>query len=395
MKGNMPANRRVVLHSRVVADAGGGPEKTVFHSAGYVDPKRWQIEAAYIHPRGDRGIEVVRSQANRYGCPLWEIAESGPIDPRTVWEMWRLCRSLGVSIWHGHDYKSNMLGLLLQKVWPMKLVTTVHGWTRDTARTRVYARIDRWCLKRYDRVIAVSPELADDCRILGVAPDRLAYVPNAIDCQEYHRRHDTQAAKDALGIDGVGPVIGVVGRLSVEKGVDRALKMMAQLRVNNRPAQLHVIGDGPQRGELEAMAQRLNISDRVHFWGWQKRLQPFYEMMDVLLLPSRTEGLANVVLEAMAMGVPVVAADVGGVRELLDDGRCGVILNHNPSQWHQQVNGLLISRRCQEAISRLANVRVRTRYQFVQRMKKIVGVYEDMLGVNPSLQTAPDQRLAA
>ncbi len=373
------ASLPMVLHTRVVSGSGGGPDKTVLRSACYVDPQRLRMAAAYIHPAGDGGIKTLRERARDWGCPMWEFPESGPIDPRIVQALLRLCREQRVTIWHAHDYKTDALGLLLRRFWPMKLVTTVHGWTRESLRTQLYYHVDNWCLSKYDHVIAVSRDLEGHCLERGVSEDRLTYIPNAIESEEYSRALAPEAARRALGVAADRFVIGTVGRLSVEKGVSRSVYCLAQVRKAFPNVELHLVGDGPERGKLEALARELGVAGAVKFWGWQARVKPFYEVMDLLLLPSHTEGLPNVVLEAMSMGVPVAATDVGGVSELLEEGHCGVILARDQTGWGKQLIPLLSQPEWRAALSRRARQRVEERYTFRRRMERVVAVYERVL----------------
>lgn len=390
-----PTPPPTVLHVRIVAGSGGGPDKTILRSPAHVDPAQVRVAAAYIHPKGDPGIEVIREHAARFGSPLWTIAESGAVDLRTVSAMLRLCREQRVAIWHGHDYKSNLLGLMLRRLHPMRLVTTAHGWTHDTVRTRLYYRIDNRCLPRYEQVIAVSPKIYDHCLRIGVPADRLTYIPNAIDVDEFTPRGLRGRARAELNVPLDEFAIGVVGRLSVEKGVDRAIRAMKQIMTSEAIAphlRLHLIGDGPQRDRLVQLAAQLGLADRVVFHGWQRDTRRFYEMMDLLLLPSHTEGFPNVVLEAMAMGVPAAATDVGGVRELLDDQRCGLILSQDETTWVPRLRELIAREEARTAFAQAAQRRVRQHYSFARRMQRVVRVYQRVCPVPPA---AIDLRRAA
>lgn len=370
----------MVLHARVVAGCGGGPDKTILRSARYAREQGLRMGAVYLHPRGDTGIEVIRSQAQTLGCPLWTIAESGPLDVRVIGPLLRLCRERHVTIWHGHDYKSNLLGLALARLWPMRLVTTAHGWTGETWRTRLYRRLDLWAMRRYERVAAVSPLLAHQCREAGVASDRVSYLPNGIELDDYVRQYEPAEARRALGIGAERCAIGVVGRLSAEKGVDRALHCLAALRQRYPQAQLHVVGDGPQRAALHALAASLQIEPHVRFWGWQANPRRLFEAMDMLLLPSHTEGAPNAVLEAMALRTPVAATDVGAVREMLDDGRCGVVLPAGDvSRWPALIAPLVVSSARREILAERAAARVARHYTFALRMQRMIGLYEQVL----------------
>src|SRR4029079_19578237 len=127
----------------------------------------------------------IRASADRYRAPLISIPDRGPWDWRVVTELLALCRREKVSVWHGHAYKTNALGLLLKRFRPMRLVTTVHGWVQQTARTPLYYKIDRKCLPRYERVICVSDDLFEACVKDGVPAKNLVLIENAIDAEDY------------------------------------------------------------------------------------------------------------------------------------------------------------------------------------------------------------------
>jgi len=294
-----------------------------------------------------------------------------------------LCRDLKIDIWHGHDYKSNLIGLLLKRFHKMKLVTTAHGFTRETWRTRLYYHVDNLAMLGYDKVVAVSPKLVDHCARHGVNPDRLTYIPNAIDSAEYQRTRSTANAKTQLGLTQDTCAIGVMGRLSTEKGVDRAIRMMPALIAAHPHVELHLVGDGPERENLERLAEKLGVADAVHFWGWQAQTKQLYEAMDLLLLPSRTEGLPNVVLEAMAMGVPVAATNVGGVSDLLDRGTCGLILPNVEARWADRLAPLLSQPSLLKTYASAAHERVQSAFSFHRRMSRIAGIYDDVMGRQP------------
>ncbi len=372
----------LVLHVRVVAGSGGGPDKTILHSAPYAAASGLRMAAAYIHPAGDTGINLLQQRALALGCDFHAIPEHGPLDPATVRSLLALCRRLRVAIWHGHDYKSNVLGLLLRRWHPMRLITTVHGWTFDTARTRFYYHLDNLCLSRYSHVITVSRALREHCVNLGVPENRLSYIPNGIDLESYRPTGRRESLRRLHGMASDETAIGVVGRLSTEKGIDRAIDTLARLRQHgsHRSTTLHLIGDGPDRARLQGMVQGLGLSDAVRFHGWQSDPRPFYESLDLMLLPSRTEGLPNTVLEAMAMGLPVAATEVGDVREVLADGRCGLLLDGDETRWPLRLAALLADDEGLAAMARRARQRIAAHYTFARRVELETLAYEHLLG---------------
>ena len=134
---------------------------------------------ASLGPPGDRGFHELRQKAAAWQAPLLSVHDRGPWDWRVVTQLLALCRRERVRIWHGHDYKSNALGLLLRRFWPMCLVTTVHGWVKHTRRTPLYYWLDQVCLPRYDLVICVSEDLQERCLACGVSPAPIAQPTRA------------------------------------------------------------------------------------------------------------------------------------------------------------------------------------------------------------------------
>lgn len=370
------SERTSILHARVVAGCGGGPDKTIMRSHGYMDRDRYDMASAYLYPADDHGIEKLRSSAQQHGMPFYAIPERGAIDRRAFRMMLDLCRRLHVDIWHSHDYKTDLMGLLIRRYHPMRLITTVHGFTGETWQTRFYAKLNQLAFLGYDHVAAVSPKLVRFCAERGVHPDRLSYLPNGIELVDAGRLPESSATASALGRTPGGPSIAVVSRFSPEKGVDRSIRLFARVLQEKPTATLHLIGDGPERGRLEQLAQTLGISPRVRWWGWQTKTRPYLEMADALLLTSHTEGLPNAVLEAMAAGVPVAATRVGAVPEVLDGGGCGVLLDEDKTRWPSQIAPLLVRGIERQAMIAAATTRLHERYDFAKRMQRVFAIYD-------------------
>ena len=261
----------VVLDSRVVTGSGGGPDKTILNSPRFLSAAGYRMLCAYMHPPGDPGFEQLRQKAVTAQAPLVSVADRGPWDWRVVWQFLRLCRRERVEIWHGHDYKSNALGLLLRRLWPMRLVTTVHGWVHHTKRTPLYYKIDELCLPHYEAVICVSQDLHERCLASGVPAQRCQLIENAIDTQEYARHLETGEAKRRLGLPPERALIGAVGRLSAEKGFDVLIRATDQLLHSGAEVALVIVGAGEQEEPLRALISQLGRHDRIRLLGYRAR----------------------------------------------------------------------------------------------------------------------------
>lgn len=378
------AIRPVVLDARVVSGTGGGPDKTILNSPRALEPLGYRMLCAYLHPPRDRGFEVLRKRADQLQAPLIEILDRGPCDPGVFAELLRVCRRERVAIYHGHDYKTNLLGLLLRRFHPMRLVTTVHGWVVHTARTPVYYRIDKLCLRRYERVICVSDDLVTECRCAGVSAQRLLLLENSIDLSAHARTRSIAEAKARLGFDPARPLIGAVGRLSPEKGFDHLLAAAAMLRASRSPAQLVIVGGGDEEPRLRAMIERLELGPDLRLAGFQADPRPYYEALDVFALSSLREGLPNVLLEAMAFGVPCVATRIAGIPRLIEDGVSGQLVR--PGDTAALAAGLTELLNDDEMRQRLgvAGRRVvEERYNFARRMERLAALYDEILNESP------------
>jgi glycosyltransferase involved in cell wall biosynthesis len=379
----------VVLDVRVVTGSGGGPDKTILNQPRFLEPAGYRNLCAYMHPPGDPGFEQLRCKAEAWGAPLLSVPDCGPWDWRVVSELLRICRRERVQIWHGHDYKSNALGLLLRRLWPMYLVTTVHGWVHYTRRTPLYYRVDRFCLPRYQRVVCVSPDLEEQCLAAGVPPERCLLVENGIDVREFCRQGNPGAARRREGIPDGCLVIGAVGRLSPEKGFDLLIRAVAQLRGQGFDLHLVIVGEGEERPRLESLVRELGLEQSVRLLGYRANLRPVYEAMDVFALSSLREGLPNVLLEAMALEVPVVATRIAGVPRLIADGTNGLLVG--PGSVDELTAGiarLLPDAALRRRLAQAGRETIETRFSFASRMEKIRALYDALLGAPCGLALA-------
>jgi glycosyltransferase involved in cell wall biosynthesis len=388
MSRDMKSELPVVLDARVVTGAGGGPDKTILNSPRFFAKAGYRMLCAYMHPPGDAGFEQLKEKATAWGAPLFSIPDRGAWDWQVITRLLSLCRRERVRIWHGHDYKSNALGLLLRRFWPMHLVTTVHGWVKETRRTPLYYKIDQLCLPRYESVICVSQDLHDRCRACGVADDRCLVIENGIDTEQFRRGEPAAAAKAKLGLPAGRFVLGGVGRLSPEKGFDVLLHAARLLIADGLDVGVVIAGEGEEQANLGALAAKLGIAEHVRLLGYCGDVRPVFEAMDVFVLSSHREGLPNVVLEAMALETPVVATRIAGVPRLLGDGEAGLLVTPgSATELAAECARLARDERLQETLRHTGRRRVETSYSFAGRIQKIRAIYDALLSDAPSFMT--------
>jgi glycosyltransferase involved in cell wall biosynthesis len=300
----------------------------------------------------------------------------------------QLCRRERVAIWHGHDYKSNVLGLLLSRFWPMRLVTTVHGWVQETPRLLLYYGIDRFCLPRYESVLCVSPDLVGRCCEAGVPAERCLLLENGIDTDEYRRRGTVAEAKCRLGLHPGRLAIGAVGRLSPEKGFDLLIRAVNRLVTDGCNVQLVIAGEGDQQPVLEQLIAHLGQGERIRLLGYCADPRALYEALDVFALSSRREGLPNVLLEALAYELPSVATNIAGVPRLIRDGENGLLVDADDVEaFTQSLARLLEDGGLRERLGRAGRHKVEADFSFAKRMQKIAALYDELLARERTGQT--------
>lgn len=360
---------RTILHVRIAAGAGGGPEKTIINSPRHLSGTGYRGLVAYLHPPNDPGFEVIRERARAKDCPLFGFPESLPIDPRVLWKLRKLCKRERVAIWHGHDYKSNLYGVLLRPFCEFELVTTVHGWVKHTSKTPLYYGIDRWTLPRHKQVIAVSSDLYEASRLAGVPEERLSLIENAIDTDEFQRARQRESSGRLR--------IGAVGRLSEEKGFDLLIRALERLLDEGFECELAIAGEGDQEQALKAQISASPHSEHLHLLGFQADTKALFDRFDLFCLSSLREGLPNVVLEAMSMSLPVLATRSGGMQTFARDGADALLVD--PGSVDELADGLrrlLADRALRERLADAARARAVADCSFSARMARVVAVYE-------------------
>ena len=370
----------VVLDARVVRGSGGGPDKTILNSPRYLESWGYRNLCVYLRPPHDPGFERLRRQARKRNVNLIEIDDRGPLDGMVVPRLLNLCRRERVRIWHGHDYKTNLLGLLLSQLWPMQLITTVHGWVHYTSRTPLYYWLDRLSIQHYSKVICVSEDLYASCLRSGVALDRCELIENGIDDAEYTRERTVAAAKHYLGLEAKQFLIGSAGRLSAEKGFDFLIRAVDIIRRRGTNVSLIIVGEGEQRSALQNLIVQLGGQEHIQLLGYRSDLREWLQALDVFVLSSLREGLPNVLLEAMALETPVLATRIAGIPRLIQSGENGILVDSGSVD--ALTNGLEAmaeDRKRRIALGRAGRATVRARFCFKERMRKIRILYDGLL----------------
>jgi N-acetyl-alpha-D-glucosaminyl L-malate synthase BshA len=268
-------------------------------------------------------------------------------------------------------------------VEPPRTVTTLHGTDITLVGSDPsYARVVAFSIDQSDGVTAVSNSLkADTTKSLGVRRD-IHVIPNFLDCTEYRRRPEPALRTRYCPVDRCDAIVIHVSNFRAVKRVDLALDVFRLIRRDVR-AQFLLVGDGPVRADIERRVTEYGLTDTVTFVGEQTDLVALLSIADVFLLPSAQESFGLAALEAMACEVPVVASNVGGLPEIIDDGVTGFACPpEDVALMAKRAVDLLTDSALHASITRSAVEMVRRRYSTDLVVPRYEAEYERVLGTS-------------
>jgi glycosyltransferase involved in cell wall biosynthesis len=319
----------------------GGPERQMLGLA-LAMPEGVRTTFATF-PEGGRGGAFL-DEVRKHGFAALTLANDFPKALACVREVAELLRAGACDVLICHGYKAHVLGRLAARRAGVPAVAVSRGWTGETRKVKLYEWLDRRHLRLMDHVVCVSEGQAAKVRKwCGVPAERLSVIRNSARLGAFEKT-DPAARERLRGFfpGEVSHVVLAAGRFSPEKGFGVLVDAAASICRANPRASVVIFGEGPLRGELERRASQLNLTGRVVLPGFRTDLDSLIGGADVVVLPSFTEGLPNVALEASAAGVPVVATAVGGNPEVVAEGETGYLVpSGDPARLAARVNDLL------------------------------------------------------
>lgn len=302
----------------------GGPERQMLGLARELAPSIHSVFLSF----GERGrCQAFLDQAAREGFLAQALSNDTPWLRAATREIASLLESWGVDVLCCHGYKADLLGRAAARRRGIPVIAVSRGWTAESFKVRIYEKLDRFALRWFDRVVCVSEGQAEKVRRAGVDHGRVLVIRNAIEPSRFadpdlrclRWLHEFFPRPRRL-------IVGAVGRLSPEKGFDVLVRAAQQVVARDDSIGFIHFGDGPEREAVRKQIEAAGLKGHFLLAGLRHDLDRFYPFFDVLALPSNTEGLPNVVLEAFASRVPVVATAVGGTPEAVEDGVNGYLV---------------------------------------------------------------------
>ena len=361
-------NKLNVVHVTFSLDIGGA-EIVIFNLIRKFDKQKFNTSICSLTAGGDLVPELENA-----GIPIHVVQKNEGKDLKIYYRLYRFFRDNNIDIVHCHN-----MYMLLYCAIPAKLagaigvVLTEHANLRNPSK--LYCFLSRVSQKFTDLITVNSQQVIDALvNDQGLKPRDMVIIPNGIDFAQYHQQFDTSALRSELGIDADDKVVGIVGRLVPVKDHLTLIKAFAKLVARLPSARLLIVGDGQELDNLKAFVEQQQLNERVIFTGFRRDILALLNVMHAFVLSSLKEGQSISILEAMAVGLPVVATAVGGTPELVMDNETGLLVpSQDPEALGNAIYKVLSDSETAARLGDAGRKRIQERYD----LEKITRDYEE------------------
>lgn len=302
-------------------------------------------------------------------------------DKKAVADIRNFIQSNGIDIVQSHGYKADFFTLAASRHSKIKKIATCHPWT-ETSYSRLaqfYTWIDQALLSRFDRIVAVSEQLKKEILEKNISPARISVIENGIDRRRFQVNTPRAELRREFGLPADRKIIGTIGRLVPEKGQHLLIEAAARLKDEFADAYFVIVGDGDLRRALEEQVAQANLTKRFRFLGTCNRIPEILCVMDVFTLPSISEGLPMVILEAMAAKKPIVATNVGAISEVLMHGKAGIVIHPDAETLATAIARLLRNPPEARQLAAAAYQHVLEEYSSEKMVSEYIKIYDSLL----------------
>lgn len=389
-------NKRVkVLHIHVMPVISGSGINTYLSMVG-VDQDRFEIEFACA-PGGPLNDMTIAAGIAYH--PINNLVQ--PISPwndlRALWQLVRLIRQENYDLVHTHNSKGGILGRVAAWIAGTPVVIhTIHGFAFHDSETwlrkKLFIALERWTARMTHKLIAISQPLMDWGLGLNIGrPEQYTKIYSGIEIEKFRVDVDVSSLRRSLGLTDDDLVIGLVAKLWDGKGHKIAIDALKSIRGTYPNAKLVFVGEGYLQSDLEKHAQQLGIAKHVIFTGFRTDIAQLNAMLDIAILASDFEGMGRVLLEAMVMNKPVVATDVGGIPDVVDDGITGILVPvGDANALANAIQKLLRDPQLRTQMGTAGYKKISEQFSAATMVQKITDVYEEQIRLRlPKLALDP------
>ena len=365
------------MHLRSNYATEGGPETLILSFIRRIDSSRFGITIVSLQDIATPEspfLAAARGMGIQAESVLWK---GFILCLPTILTLRTLIKKYNIDALHTHDVRSDFAGLIASKMTGIPVVTSIHGWVGKSLKEKVHDFVDNKLIIRFcDRIIVNCEAMRKKVRPLKAMDKRITTIYNAVDFSHINTKVDPEKVRKELGLNSRSQIIVTLGRLSKEKG-HRFLLEAARKVVSAFPDVVFlIVGQGPLERELQDFANELQLSHNVVFTGFFQDLSKILGLMDLFVLPSLSEGLPISMLEAMAAGKPVIATNVGGVPEVIDNGETGIVIeSKNANKLATAIMTLLEDKKKAKELGRKGQKLIRERFSAEIMVEKLEEIY--------------------
>jgi glycosyltransferase involved in cell wall biosynthesis len=377
---------RIKIIALVEAQVLTGPAKNVLRFAAQCRDRVDLTIGTFIRASDKNGQAAPNnafiSEVSTLNLPLEIIWETGAFDLSALASVQQICERYKPDIVQTHSVKSHFLVSLLRKR-QFRWIAFHHGYTSEDIKMHFYNQFDRWSLRACDCVVTVCGEFARRLVRRGSRKDRIFVVHNSVKPDFVHRNDIlSKETRRRFLISEDDLVVLAVGRLSTEKGHRYLIDAVAKIISLSPHLELKVLiaGQGPADGKLRSQIAKRGLEKCVRLIGQYSDVASLYSIADVFVLPSLSEGSPNVLLESMAAHVPIVATNVGGVSEIVNDGESATLVPPaNADLLGKSILEVLVDRSRAKQYASAAFDRARLMFSPTRYNERILNIYDTML----------------
>jgi glycosyltransferase involved in cell wall biosynthesis len=350
----------------------GGAEKLLLYYLKNLDKNKYRLYVCCFREKPDDLLLETQKYAQVINLNI-----RNKFNPSVVLSILKVIRNIQPDIIHTHLFQPRVYTTIAYLFYKRTIIITQKHSIVNLKKHNFFILLEMACIRLNKKVIAISESVKDSLQKYEfVAENKVFVLPNCIDFHKYNNSKMRNGVRNKEKL-----VIGTVGRLEPEKGINYLLLAMNIILTKFPEVKLEIIGDGSSLNELKNLSKKLNISNSVKFFGKFVNVIPFYNKMDVFVLPSILEGFGIVLLEAMAAGIPVVATNVNGIKEVVINMHSGLLVpSKNPEAIADAVIRLIDNPELRKSLIQEGLKRAKL-FDVKEHIIKLDNFYTNLLGI--------------
>lgn len=356
-----------------------GPGKTILNTCRAIDRKKWRLVVAATKCDDNKLLSAVI----KTGTKAIPIHIGSFISIRSIIEVINIIKKENIMLIQTHDSQTRRIGVIAAILTGRVHISSVHGWIQNTAKAKIATFVDKMFLRFSKIIIVMSQLMREQLLEKGISDHKIIVIHNAIFLDDYKCNAISYNLREEYQIDENENIVAIIGRISEEKRHKFFVSIAQRIISINDNTRFLIVGDGPLLNDVKKYVRDKGVDKKFIFTGYRTDVNNIYPAINILAITSSTEGLPNVLLEAFAFNVPVIATNVGAIPEVIEDGVNGFIVQiNNQETFIERLTFLLRDNEYSKNMGRMGRKTIEEKFNFVQRTRKIEKLYRTVTGID-------------